>query len=351
MSKILEDVSKDKTVPVLPLNLRNVSFNSVESLVDTLTAKFTSWMGQIWQAAERLQLDGSVYGLDVKFNIDFGSKMTPMSRLNRLLEMIGNRLPPRSFWHGRQTPILVIDEANELNALVKDPDGQDALTNIFKWLVMNTKEANRFHSLLISSDSFFHLWVSNFIGPSRFVNYVIGDLTKKDAEIFWRERLLPLSHRVSISFDFEDVFKVCGGNMFLMKTFFWENVVRNGTVQPGNFFMITQERAKLSKALFPEETNDTLLWTRDQFFSIMEKLVNSKMGFLNYNDVCKEVGKAVVDSLIYYSLLHLRPTRSLTNDLPDHKEDTPVVTAETPCALIAMRQLVQERNACPIKND
>ena len=97
MSKILEDVGKDKTVPVLPLNLRNVSFNFVESLVDTLTAKFTSWMGQIWQAAERLQLDGSVYGLDVKFSIDFGSKMTPMSRLNRLLEMIGNRLPPHSF--------------------------------------------------------------------------------------------------------------------------------------------------------------------------------------------------------------------------------------------------------------
>ena len=75
----------------------------------------------------------------------------------------------------------------------------------------------------------------------------------------------------------------------------------------------------------------------------MEKLVSSKSGFVEYNDLCKEVGKTVVDSLIRDSLLHLRPTVSLTNDLPHHKEGIPVVTAETPCGLLAIKHLVQEK--------
>lgn len=346
MAKILEGIKKDKTVPVLVLNLRNISFNSVESLVDTLTAKFSSWLSQFWQAAERLKLDGSAYGLDAKLSIDFEKpNIPPITKLNYLLELIGNKLPPQSFWYGRQTPILVIDEANELNALTKDSDGHDALTNLFKWLVLNTKEANRFHSLLVSSDSFFHLWVSNYVGASRFVNYVIGDLAKKDAETFWRERLLPQCNDVSIPLDFEDVYEICGGNIFLMKKFYWDYVIRSGMTQPRNFFMITQEKAKLTKALFSGETNNRPLWTRNQFLLIMEKLVNSETGFLNYNDICEEVGKAAVDSLIQDSLLHLRPTVSISNDLPDHKENIPVVTAETPCGLIAMKHMVQEKRA------
>ena len=75
--------------------------------------------------------------------------------------------------------IFMIDEVNELAALTKDPDGQDALMNLFKWLILNTKELNRFHTLLVSSNSFFHLWVAEYIGMLRYANYVIGDQTKK----------------------------------------------------------------------------------------------------------------------------------------------------------------------------
>lgn len=53
---------------------------------------------------------------------------------------------------------------NELNALTRDKEGHTALKNLFKWVVQNTKEINRFHTLMISSNSFFHLWVTNYIG-------------------------------------------------------------------------------------------------------------------------------------------------------------------------------------------
>ena len=50
-----------------------------------------------------------------------------------------HQVAPSHFWGKVQLPIFVID---------------DTLTNLFKWIVLNTKEINRFH-LLISSDSFF----------------------------------------------------------------------------------------------------------------------------------------------------------------------------------------------------
>ena len=59
--------------------------------------------------------------------------------------------------------IFIIDEANKLNALTKDPNGHDTILNLFKWLILNTKERGRFHTIFVSSDSFFHLWVPGFI--------------------------------------------------------------------------------------------------------------------------------------------------------------------------------------------
>ena len=61
-------------------------------------------------------------------------------------------------------PVFMIDEANELNALKSHPYGHAAIHNLFKWLIMNIKELNKFHVILSSSDSFFHLWVSNYVG-------------------------------------------------------------------------------------------------------------------------------------------------------------------------------------------
>ena len=110
-----------------------------------------------------------------------------------------------------QTPIFVIDEANELSALCKDPDGHDALMTLFKWLILNTKELNLFHTLLISSKVFF----AKYIVTLRYINYVIGDLEKSSEKIFWKDKLCAVEDQHLLP-DFE-VYKVCGGNMFLLK--------------------------------------------------------------------------------------------------------------------------------------
>jgi len=53
-----------------------------------------------------------------------------------------------------QPPIFVIDQANRLKNLLTDKDGQAALHSLFEWFILNTKEVQKFHVVLISSESF-----------------------------------------------------------------------------------------------------------------------------------------------------------------------------------------------------
>ena len=121
-----------------------------------------------------------------------------------------------SFEAKEKAPLFIIDKANELRALSKDPDGSEALHNLFKWLVLNTKERSRFHVLFSSSDSFFHLWVSKYIGSTRYETYVIGDLAQEEALSFWNYLLERLSWDGPLP-EFETIYNLCKGNMFLIQ--------------------------------------------------------------------------------------------------------------------------------------
>ena len=286
LRKIIHDMRKTK-VPVLYINLRNVSFNSVNSFITVMEEHLDSWLRQQFKAARKYRLNASAYGLNFRLERIEGKDLPVLTKLDLLFQKISARLPPRNFWGKVQLPIFVIDEANELSALMKDPDGQDALINLFKWMVLNTKEINRFHAMLVSSDSFFHLWVADYIGSSRYVNYVIGDLDKEDAEQYWVEQLICLCDEIPPP-NFEDAYKVCGGNMFLLKKFMWEHVISKGKVRPQDFFMITQEKNKLMKTMCDPILKDNLL-------PIMKELVKAQTGFLYYDEVCTQFGKASVD--------------------------------------------------------
>ena len=337
--KIIRDIKKAK-IPVLTINLRDVSFNSVHSFVTILEKKLATWLQQYLVAADEYRLDASLYGLHLKLG-KTRRGLPSIATLDQLFEKISAKLPPRTFWGKIQTPIFVIDEANELSALCKDPDGHDALMTLFKWLVLNTKELNLFHTLLISSVSFFHL---KYIGTSRYINYVIGDLDKSSADIFWKEKLCAVEHQNLP--DFEEVYKICGGNMFLLKKMCSEHVINNGATHPQDFFMIAQEKAKLTKALFVPDMqnhfNYKALWSRDQLIEVMETMVKAEERFLKYDELCSNMGKSVVDSLITNNLLHLRPTKRFSDDLTFQAENVPVLTPETPCGFIAMEHLLTE---------
>ena len=336
LTKVLQDLKQKDKTPILDINLREISFDSVDSLVTTLDAKLGSWMKDFAVAARHHKISVGAYGISFDWKLT-SEVLKPITKLNRVFNKISAKLPPQTFWGRHQRPIFVIDEANELQALTADLDGHTALINLFKWLTLHTKELHRFHTLLISSDSFFHIWVASYIGASRYASYVLGDLTNEEAENFWNQRLVPHAKKPVLP-DFECVYGVCGGNMHLLKLMFWEQHITNGKIHPRRFFMVAQEKAKLSKALL----TDKMPWNQDQLLSFFKEMVEAKERFLEYNAVCRTYGKLLIDSLIKSNLIHLRPTKCFSYDLTSQMDGVPVVTPETPCGFIAMEELLTE---------
>ena len=356
--KILKDVSKDNERPVLHIDLRERSFDTVDSLASSLNAEMSSWLDRFGSVSKKLDLNASAYGFTLGTSFQSNQKeKLPIDRLNSLFEAMSKQLPPHSWWSGAKSPILFIDEASRLNALLKDKDGHAALTNMFEWFVRNTKQHNRFHVILGSSDSFFHLWVQRYIGSSRFNSYVVGDLAKPDAQLFWDKHVITQLNSIDSKLPapkFDDAYSVCGGNMFLLKKYFNQYVQKEGkNFEKNDFFLVGSERAKLTNALFKNGNgsssshsgNGKPIWTRDQFITVMEKLVASEGGFLIYEDLCEEISQPVVDALIDYNLLHLRPSKDFTYDLPEYDATKAILTAETPSSLVAMRNMLEDLNS------
>jgi len=229
---------------------------------------------------------------------------------------------------------------------------------MFEWFVMNTKQSPRFHVVLGSSDSFFHLWVAKFIGSSVCSSYVIGDLTKEEANTFWLEKLLPEKEELLAPLpvpSFEDAYEVCKGNMFLLRKYLMQYILNEGKMENGSFSVIRGERFKLMDAYFYKtgdqnsfyaKTGKGLpLWNQQQLVELMKKITRVKSGFLTYDPLCKEMGKEVVDSFISHHLLHFRPTDEFAYDLEGVPKKRAVVTTETPAALIAMKDILDERSS------
>ena len=70
--------------PVTDINLREVSFNSVDTLVQTLKEQTNSWLDQFVETARHFDLDAELYGFKVKLKIEQPSA-PPIAKLNNLL--------------------------------------------------------------------------------------------------------------------------------------------------------------------------------------------------------------------------------------------------------------------------
>ena len=60
--------------------------------------------------------------------------------------------------------------------------------------------------------------------------------------------------------------------------------------------------------------------------------------FLEYDQLCEKFGLEIMDSVIEYNLMHLRPTSALSFDVPLHK--IPIVIPESQAAKVAMENIL-----------
>ena len=196
-------------------------------------------------------------------------------------------MPDWTWLKGSKIPVLIlyINEANLLRELVvsnTNIDGQRVLKSLFMWFISMTKE-QKFHVLLCSSDSFMHNWLTNFVGNDRFNTYYIGHLSKEEERRYWTERIE--GHNVGKRrLDFEEIYAVAGGNMFLLRRMFLD--FNFGGIQPSDSFFLQQAKNHLAKALNPTNPfiQDPLKslpkWSRDNLITIMKELTQSSGGYI-----------------------------------------------------------------------
>ena len=338
MRHVIETLSNDprRAPTILSFNMRELPFVDIETFVGSFKRNLCKWYEDLI----------SICSIKTKY-FDVHWKHNPPSLVN-LLEAMAKELKDWTWLRGYQvpTPIFYIDEANLLRDLVtNNVEGQKVLKTIFMWFVAMTKEQEKFHVLLCSSDSFMHNWLSNYVGNDRFNTYAIGHLTKEEAKNFWDDRVVVRQCKIDLKFD--DVYEFTGGNMFLMKRVYMDYII--GGIQPNESFFVQQATSKLTKALCPENPfiKDPLKsppkWKEEELVTVMKKLVNSKGGYVYYNDLRKEVRQVGLESMIEYNIIHLRPYFKLfchdLDPVPDRPEV--IITAESQVGLVAMKQLLE----------
>ncbi|NGX52451.1 MAG: hypothetical protein KR126chlam5_00749 [Candidatus Anoxychlamydiales bacterium] len=339
--KILEEESNNNRA-VLHIDLRASPFHSVNGLATSLEDNMRSWLDRFAEIAKQSNnLNIREYEFSLKVPVSVND--SPLERLNSLFNTMFKQLPPLSWWPAGKSPIIFIDQASRLLEFLKDEKDREALRELIEWFVTNTYHHPHFHVVLGTSDSSLHRWIQEYIraASSRTKSYEISHLPKDEAEKFWNEKVITRKDFTREKFSppsFTDAYKVCGGCMYFLTKYASEYIIKEGEMQPEDFFLIGNERRKLINHYF--DTNAP--WSREQLIEMMKKLVNAKNGFLIYEDLLREMGPKVVNAFIESHILHLRTSPKFAYDLPEEPKGRPIITAMTPSALVVMKNILAD---------
>ena len=80
---------------------------------------------------------------------------------------------------------------------------------------------------------------------------------------------------------------------------------------------------------------------------MLQQLVHTQEGFLIRDELCQKIKQSVIDSMIEHHLLHLRPRKEFSYDLPSAPDNNAIVTPVSQADLYAMRLLLQEYGKLP----
>ena len=146
---------------------------------------------------------------------------------------------------------------------------------------------------------------------------------------------------------FKNVFHMTGGRMLFIEKFINQISQDKKTIGSCKFFTlnlvldfgpIAQEFGILTSI-----ARGKYLFSRDDFYSVLNKLIDSKYGYYDYDKLCDEIEVEKVSALIEKNVLHFRPISNFARDLipfPSYK----VVTATGTPALRAMELTVNAKN-------
>jgi len=267
----------------------------------------------------------------------------PEVSLKTMYSKLSKALPNWSVLRGYNIPppVLFVDEANRLDYLLSDGDGNKGtrvLNDFFAWVVENSKEANRFHVIMASSDSFFLKWLNQFIDSGSFVNFFMGHLPQRDAKKFWEQLESKRMSNVIKPLEFFDANKVCGGSIHLMKIVHKLYYASNGTYCPHDLSQIDTRRLEFFQALHSP------LWQPSDLLWLMESIITCENKSFGYDTIAKKISSKSIDSMIQSNLFHLRPCLQFDFDLDsDHNFVAPVIMPHLPYDVIIMKEILDHQ--------
>eukprot|EP00276_Gloeochaete_wittrockiana_P022941 CAMPEP_0184368334 /NCGR_PEP_ID=MMETSP1089-20130417/161582_1 /TAXON_ID=38269 ORGANISM="Gloeochaete wittrockiana, Strain SAG46.84" /NCGR_SAMPLE_ID=MMETSP1089 /ASSEMBLY_ACC=CAM_ASM_000445 /LENGTH=539 /DNA_ID=CAMNT_0026710575 /DNA_START=308 /DNA_END=1929 /DNA_ORIENTATION=+ len=312
------------------------------------------------------------------------SRSSSILQRMRQLPIIGARTPDYG------PPVLVIDEANELDELSGTEEGRAELKKFLSLAVNYTKVKNRFHIIMATSDSFFLDWLKMRVNPGSYSVYGIGDLSRQHAEQYFKHILSSnqdyskiqilsdgigdlsrqhaeqyFKHILSSNQDyskiqsalentFDLVYAMTGGRIMYINQYV-SQYVRRGDFSVQDFAPVKLEVANLRAAisnpasLVTNTRRQDPLFTRQDLLKVFQELVSAKdKGFVQDSDfeaaldANPEVAGPKLTSLVEHNILYRRQTNDFCYDLPLQPLAGVCFTAMSVPALCAMEIILQQ---------
>ncbi|CAG8820821.1 3164_t:CDS:2, partial [Dentiscutata erythropus] len=147
--------------------------------------------------------------------------------------------------------------------------------------------------------------------------YVVGDLSKKEAEEYFEKHVLPRYECKELEGKFDYVRKITGTQY---------NMLLRGLYPKG--------------LRYPDKPNPPL-WEDYDLIKTMEAIVKTEnREYILEKDLIKEIGFKQVNSLVDYNFLHCRPTKRYANDIDS--PDGIILTAMNQPSVRAMERHLSE---------
>ncbi|CAG8454621.1 9254_t:CDS:2, partial [Paraglomus occultum] len=234
----------------------------------------------------------------------FSKKGITPNDVCELLDNVSNALPSWTHWNGYNIPppILVIDEANKFSQLEQFGRGG------------NSSQINSGLDVLYIPHA---------------TPYVVGDLSKEEAEEYFEVQVLPRYECKELKGKFDHVRKMTGTRMLIIDRYVGEYKNYGGKFKDSTFSVYISKYDKLKRGLYTyterlrhSDKPNPALWKDYDLIKTMEAIVKAEnQGYILEDDLIKEIGSGKVDSLVDYNFLHCRPTTLFANDITDPPDE------------------------------
>ncbi|TFK31804.1 hypothetical protein BDQ12DRAFT_693507 [Crucibulum laeve] len=273
----------------------------------------------------------------------------------------------------KKMPVIFFDEAHKLPALIQSTETMKCLLDS---MLVLTKQDRLCHVIHATSDPFYQTWLRQLNVMQHCKIITIGDCSKAEARVFFRERVLPRTpERLRAALSFEALYDAFGGKLAHWHDYITDYVNSNGAIdvkQSSHFLQAhallnlhiihssqspgaqEEDAARAANASNPDTLHPGLgpagfkiyspishplgpsaspgisgddrsiamtagQYSADfsamQLLKVMSRLAQPDTQYLPYFHLCRELGVRAVDGMVKGRVLDLRWTETVTKEM------------------------------------